>query len=288
VIVDAPIIYPDPHQPDGVWKPRNFDEKFLGPTTLHNALIHSRNIITIKVLEEIGVDYAASYATNLGISSPLSRNLSMALGTSGVTLQELVRAYGVLANEGKRVQPFFIKKIVDRTGHVFEETQPKAEQVIDPRIAFMTSYVMQDVVESGTGQRVKKLGRPVAGKTGTTDDTRDAWFMGFTPSLVAGVWIGFDQERPMGRQEVGGRAAAPIWLYFAEKALQGTPVEVFPVPEGIVFIKVDPKTGAPATPSNRGAIFECFLEGTTPEDAETINPENLPGVAHRFDTDPNF
>ena len=288
VIVDSPIVYPDPQQPDGVWKPQNFDLKFLGPTTLHNALIHSRNIITIKVLEEIGVDYAASYATNMGISSPLSRNLSMALGTSGVTLQELVRAYGVLANEGKRVQPFFIKKIVDRTGHVFEETQPRAEQVIDPRIAFMTSYVMQDVVESGTGQRVKKLGRPVAGKTGTTDDTRDAWFMGFTPSLVAGVWVGFDQERPMGRQEVGGRAAAPIWLYFAEKALQGTPVEVFPVPEGIVFVKVDPKTGLPAKPSHRGAIFECFLEGTTPEDTETIDPANLPGGAHRFDTEPGL
>jgi penicillin-binding protein 1A len=288
VIVDAPIIYPDPQQPDGVWKPQNFDEKFLGPTTLHNALINSRNIITIKVLEEIGVDYAASYAANMGISSPLSRNLSMALGTSGVTLQELVRAYGVLAHEGKRVQPFFIKKIVDRTGHVFEETQPKTEQVIDPRIAFMSSYVMQDVVESGTGQRVKKLGRPVAGKTGTTDDTRDAWFMGFTPSLVAGVWVGFDQERSMGRQEVGGRAAAPIWLYFAEKALQGTPVEVFPVPEGIVFVRVDPKTGIPVKPSTRGAIFECFLDGTTPEDAETIGPANLPGGAHRFDAEPAF
>lgn len=286
VIVDAPIVYPDPNQPDGVWNPQNFDKKFQGPTTLHNALIHSRNIITIKVLEEIGVDYAASYANNMGISSPLSRNLSMALGTSGVTLQELVRAYGVLANEGKRVQPFFIRKIVDRTGQLFEETQPRTEQVIDPRIAFMSSYVMQDVVESGTGQRVKKLGRPVAGKTGTTDDTRDAWFMGFTPSLVAGVWVGFDQERSMGRQEVGGRAAAPIWLYFAEKALEGTPIEAFPVPDGIVFVKVDPKTGAPADPSQRGAIFECFLEGTTPEEAETIDPADLPGGTHRFDTEP--
>jgi penicillin-binding protein 1A len=151
----------------------------------------------------------------------------------------------------------------------------------------MSNYVMQDVVESGTGQRVRKLGRPVAGKTGTTDDTRDAWFMGFTPSLVAGVWVGFDQERPMGRQEVGGRAAAPIWLYFAEKALHGTPVEVFPVPDGIVFVKVDPKTGLPVKPSTRGAIFECFLDGTTPEDAETIEPSNLPGGMHRFDTDPN-
>ncbi|MBE0558854.1 MAG: transglycosylase domain-containing protein, partial [Proteobacteria bacterium] len=141
VIMDAPIIYPDPSSPDGVWKPKNFDAKFQGPTTLHNALVHSRNIITIKILEEIGVDYAASYAANMGIASTLSKNLSMALGTSGVTLQELVRAYGVLANEGKRVQPFFITKIVDRTGHVFEEAQVKLEQVIDPRIAFMTSYV---------------------------------------------------------------------------------------------------------------------------------------------------
>ncbi|MCE5264799.1 MAG: PBP1A family penicillin-binding protein [Deltaproteobacteria bacterium] len=287
VIVDSPIIYPDPQQADGVWKPQNFDMKFLGPTTLHNALIHSRNIITIKVLEEIGVDYAAAYAANLGITSPISRNLSMALGTSGVTLQELVRAYGVLANGGKRVQPYFIRKIVDRTGHVFEEAQPKEEQVIDPRIAFMTSHVMQDVVESGTGQRVRKLGRPVAGKTGTTDDTRDAWFMGFTPSLVAGVWVGFDQERPMGRQEVGGRAAAPIWLYFAEKALQGTPIELFPVPEGIVFMKVDPKTGAPAKPAQKGAFYECFLEGTTPDDAETVDPANLPESLRRFDTEPN-
>ncbi|HBB17023.1 MAG TPA: penicillin-binding protein [Syntrophus sp. (in: bacteria)] len=288
VIVDAPIVYPDPSSPDGVWKPKNFDEKFLGPTTLHNALVHSRNIITIKVLEEIGIDYATAYAANMGITSPISRNLSIALGTSGVTLQELVRAYGVLANEGKRVQPFFIKKIVDRTGHVFEETQPKVEQVIDPRIAFMTSYVMQDVVESGTGQRVKRLGRPVAGKTGTTDDTRDAWFLGFTPTLVAGVWVGFDQERPLGRLEVGGRAAAPIWLYFAEKALDKMPAEVFPIPEGIVFIKVDPKTGAPARFWTKGARFEAFLEGTTPENAETVDPANLPEGVRKFDMDPNF
>jgi penicillin-binding protein 1A len=288
VVVDAPIVYPDPSSPDGVWKPKNFDNKFQGPTTLHNALIHSRNIITIKILQEIGVDYAASYAANMGITSPISRNLSMALGTSGVTLQELVRSYGVLAYEGKRSQPFFIKRIVDRTGHIFEEAQPRLEQVIDPRIAFMTNYILQDVVESGTGQRVKKLGRPVAGKTGTTDDMRDAWFMGFTPSLVAGVWVGFDQERPLGRQEVGGRAAAPIWLYFAEKALQGTQVEVFPIPEGIVFAKVDPKTGAPARFWTRGAIFECFLEGTTPENVSTVGPDNLPEGVFKFDMDPNF
>jgi penicillin-binding protein 1A len=288
LIVDAPIVYPDPSSPDGVWKPKNFDEKFQGPTTLHNALVQSRNIVTIKILEEIGIDYATAYAAAMGITSPLTRNLSLALGSSGVTLQELVRAYGVLANEGKRATPFFIKKIVDRTGRVFEETQPKVEQVIDPRIAFMTSYVMQDVVESGTGQRVKRLGRPVAGKTGTTDDIRDAWFMGFTPSLVAGVWVGFDQERSLGKQEVGGRAAAPIWLYFAEKGLQNTPVEVFPVPEGIVFLKVDPRTGAPAKPSAKGTILECFLEGTTPENAQTVDPADLPEGVYKIDMDPSF
>ena len=262
-ILDAPIVYPDRSSPDGFWKPKNFDGKFNGPTTLRNALVQSRNIITIKILQEIGVDYAAAYATNMGITSPLSKNLTMALGTSSVTLQEMVRGYSVLANEGKRVAPFFIKKIVDRTGHVFEETQVKSEQVIDPRIAFISSYVMQDVVESGTGRRVKSIGRPVAGKTGTTDDMRDAWFIGFTPSLVAGVWVGFDQERSLGKQEVGGRAAAPIWLYFMEKAIRGKPVEVFPVPDGIVFIKVDHHTGMPAMRSSQGTIYESFLEGTT-------------------------
>lgn len=262
-ILDAPIVYEDRASPDGFWKPRNFDGKFNGPTTLRNALVQSRNIITIKILQQIGVDYAAAYATNMGITSPLSRNLSLALGTSGVTLQEMVRAYGVLANQGKRVTPFFIRKIVDRTGHVFEEAQVRSEEVIDSRIAFMTSYIMQDVVESGTGRRVKSIGRPVAAKTGTTDDTRDAWFIGFTPSLVAGIWVGFDQESSLGREEVGGRAAAPIWLYFMEKALQGKAREVFPVPDGIVFIKVDPHTGIPATRSTHDAIFESFLEGTT-------------------------
>jgi penicillin-binding protein 1A len=233
---------------------------------MRTALVQSRNIVTIKILQEIGIDYAASYAMNMGISSPIARNLSLALGTSGVTLQEIVNAYGVLANGGKKVTPFFIKKIVDRTGNVFEETKVKSEQVIDPRIAFMTSYIMRDVVESGTGRRVKSIGRPVAGKTGTTNDIRDAWFIGFTPSLIAGVWIGFDQETTLGKNEVGGRAAAPVWLYFMEKVMQRTPVEDFPTPEGIIFVKVDPKTGLAAGGSDKGAIYEAFLDGAPPRE----------------------
>lgn len=263
VIDDSPLAVDDVSQPDGIWRPKNFDDKFMGPITLRTALVLSRNVVTVKILQEIGIDYAVSYAMNMGITSPLVRTLSLALGASGVTLQELVQAYGVLANQGQKVSPYFIKKIVDRTGNVFEETKVQPEQVIDPRIAFITTHVMQDVVTSGTGTRVRSIGRPVAAKTGTTNDTRDAWFIGMTPSLITGVWIGFDQEASLGSQEVGGRAAAPIWLYFMEKALQNTPVESFPVPEGIVFEKINSKTGEPAGPSEKGTD-EAFLLGTSP------------------------
>lgn len=262
--VDSPVVFEDISREDGLWKPKNFDEKFLGPITMRTALVQSRNIVTIKILQEIGADYAASYAVNMGITSPITRNLSMALGTSGVTLQELVRAYGVLANEGKKVTPYFIKKIVDRTGNVFEEAKVQAEQVIDPRIAFMTTYILQDVVESGTGRRVRSIGRPTAGKTGTTNDVRDAWFIGFTPSTITGIWVGFDQEVSLGKHEVGGRAAAPIWLYFMEKYLNNTPVEAFSIPEGIVFVKVNAKTGLPTKEAGKGTIYECFLDAAQP------------------------
>ncbi len=262
--IDSPIAMLDPSSETGLWQPQNFDGEFWGETTLRTALVNSRNIITIKLLENIGIDYAVSYAKTLGIESPLSKNLSLALGTSEVTLQELVRAYGVLANEGKRVVPYFITKIVDRTGQVFEENQPVSEQVIDSRIAFMSAYVMQDVVESGTGRRVKSIGRPVAAKTGTTDNNTDAWFLGFTPSLVSGVWVGFDRKKSLGEHEAGSTAAAPIWLYFMEKVLQNAPMETFPIPEGVVFIKVDRKTGLPTHSSNPDAVEECFLEGMAP------------------------
>ncbi len=262
--MDSPISFEDPSQAGGFWTPKNYDGKFHGPMTMRMALVQSRNVITVKILQDIGIDYATSYAMNMGITSPLARNFSLALGSSGVTLQELVRAYGVLVNQGKKVTPYFIRKIVDRTGNIFEETKVQAEQVIDPRIAFMTSYVLQDVVESGTGRRVKSIGRPVGGKTGTTNDVRDAWFIGFTPSLIAGVWVGFDQEKSLGTHEVGGRAAAPIWLYFMEKILQGKPIETFPVPEGINFVTVDHKSGARTSGSGPGTILECFLDNPLP------------------------
>ncbi len=286
-IDDSPLQFPDPSKPDGYWRPRNFDGKFNGPTTLRNALVHSRNVVTVKILQAIGVDYAVSYAANLGIASPLPRNLSLALGSANVTLEEMVRSFGVLANQGKRVTPFMIRKIVDRTGQVFEETQVREEQVIDPRIAFLSAYVMQGVIQSGTGTRVKGIGRPAAGKTGTTNDMRDAWFIGFTPSVVTGVWVGFDQERALGRQEVGGRAAAPIWLYYMEKAVQGTPIEPFPIPRGIVFVKVDPRTGQPVRYSE-GALYEAFLEGATPEGSSIVDSGHVPKNLPEDDEDASF
>lgn len=257
VMVDEPLMFIDPVR--GEWHPRNADREFQGPTSLRSALVNSRNIITIKVLQQIGVDYAADYAANMGISSPLSKNLSMALGTSVVTVQELVRAFGVLANGGKRVEPYFIKKIVDRTGNVFEHHEPKVEQVIDPKIAYLTTSILQDAVQRGTGTRARLAGRPVAGKTGTTDDQKDAWFVGYTPSLVTGVWVGFDDGKPLGRGEMGGVAAAPLWAYFMEKATAGKPVEQFEMPAGIISIRVDPKTGEPAGLFSDG-VNELFLD----------------------------
>ena len=246
VIVDSPIAVEDPSQEGGVWRPRNFDGKFMGPITMRTALVLSRNVVTVKILQEIGVDYAVSYAMNMGITSPLVTTLSLALGVSGVTLEELVKAYDVLINEGKKVTPYFIKKIV----------------------------VMQDVVRSGTGTRVRSIARPVAAKTGTTNDNRDAWFIGATPSLIAGVWVGFDQEASLGAQEVGGRTAAPIWLYFMEKTLGQAPVESFPVPGGIVFEKINPQTGASADASEKG-ISEAFLQGASPNSTLTDEIKGL-------------
>lgn len=263
VVMDTPIIFRDILR-DSTWKPRNYEEKFYGPTTLRTALIRSRNLVTIKVLKDIGIDYAADYVANMGVQSPLARDLSMALGSSGVTLEEMVRGFGVLANHGRRVNPFMIRKIVDRTGHVFEENGPEAEQVMDPRIAYVTTHILQDVVERGTGWRVRALGRPVAGKTGTTNDLNDAWFVGFTPSLVAGVWVGFDDLKPLGKYETGSRAASPVFLYFMENVLEGRPVESFSPPPGVVFVKIDPKTGLLTPPASEGGVFACYLEGTEP------------------------
>ncbi|MBN2284701.1 MAG: PBP1A family penicillin-binding protein [Deltaproteobacteria bacterium] len=263
IIMDTPIIFEDTLR-DSTWKPQNYEERFYGPTTLATGLVKSRNLVTIKLLKDIGIDYAADYASNMGIESPLTRDLSMALGSSSLTLLEMVRAYGVFANRGKLVQPYYIERIVDRTGRTIEEQTPRTEQVVDPRITYMTSHLLQEVVSRGTGWRMRALGRPTAGKTGTTNDLKDAWYMGFTPSLVTGVWVGYDDLRQLGKFETGSRAASPITLYYLQDVLAGTAVEYFTPPEGLEFVKIDPETGLLANPDDRKYVYGCYLEGTAP------------------------
>jgi len=242
VIIDSPVVYEDTER-DFIWKPRNYKEKFFGPTLFRNALVKSRNVVTIKILQDIGIDYITDYARKLGIASNISQDLSIALGSSGVSLLELVNAYSVFPNLGYLVEPVFITKIYDRDGNLLETSQLIRKKVIDMTTAYIMTNIMESVIKSGTGWRIKALKRPVAGKTGTTNNLFDAWFMGYTPKYTTGVWVGLDQEAPLGKGETGSRAASPIWLEFMKNALEGKPASTFNVPEGIVFAKIDAKTG---------------------------------------------
>ena len=267
IIVDAPIVF---EWGDKKWKPKNFEGKFSGPTTLRNALTQSINVVTVKIAQDIGVNYIRDYAKKLGISSPLYHELSMSLGSSSVSLFELTKAYAVFANQGRSSKPIFIKKILDREGNLLEENLPPLyfeessadEQIITPQTAFLITYLMEGVVQHGTGWRARSLGRPAAGKTGTTDQFMDAWFIGYTPELITGVWVGFDEERSLGENETGARAASPIWVSFMSKILKDKPKKDFSVPEGVEFMKIDPKTGQIG--QDRESILECFIEGTGP------------------------
>jgi penicillin-binding protein 1A len=210
-IIDSPIVFED-RERDFTWKPRNYKERFYGPTLFREALAKSRNVVTIKIID---------YARNLGINSNLNRDLSIALGSSGVSLLELVRAYSVFNNLGYLVQPIFITRIVDRNGNVMEEANPVRKKVIESNTAYIMTTLLEGVVKHGTGHRVRALNRPVAGKTGTTNNLFDAWFAGYTPRYTTGTWVGFDDESPLGKSETGSRAASPIWLGFMKKVLGG-------------------------------------------------------------------
>ncbi len=265
IIVDAPIIF---EWGEKKWKPRNYGETFFGPTTLRNALTHSVNIVTVKLAQEIGIDYIKGYAHKLGISYPLQNDLSMALGSSGISLYELTKAYAVFANQGNDFRPVLIKKILDKDGNLLEENLPlfypkevlKEERIISAQTAYIMTNLLEGVVQNGTGWKAKVLGRPVAAKTGTTDQFLDAWFVGYTPEYVTGVWVGCDEERSLGENETGSRAASPIWITFMSRILKDRPLRDFPAPEGIEFMKIDPKTGQISL--GKDGILECFKEGT--------------------------
>jgi penicillin-binding protein 1A len=276
IIVDSPIIYDEPEK-DETWKPRNFGRKFYGPITFRYALAKSRNVVTIKILRDIGIDYAADYARKLGVTTPINMDLTMALGSSGISLLDLTRVYAVFNTQGKRIEPVFITRILDREGNTIEENIPQAETVISKQTAYIMTNLLKGAVQRGTGWRAKALGRPCAGKTGTTNNQIDAWFIGFTPDLITGCWVGFDDYRGLGNNETGSRAALPVWLKFMEQVLKGSETTDFPIPEGIVFVKIDQKTGLLASLESTHTIFESFKEGTEPQEyADTpVKPDVL-------------
>jgi penicillin-binding protein 1A len=263
VIIDSPIVFEDEER-DFTWKPKNYKERFFGPTLMRDALAKSRNVVTIKILHDIGIDYAIEYARKLGINSELAKDLSIALGSSGVSLLELTKAYSVFTNQGYLVEPVFITKIVDRDGNVLEEMKPERIKVIEKTTAYLMTHMLEGVVKYGTGWRIKSLNRPVAGKTGTTNNLFDAWFMGYTPQYITGTWVGFDDEAPLGKSETGSRAASPIWLGFMQRVLEDQPPKIFEVPEGIVFTKIDAETGLLPIPESKETVFVSFKEGTEP------------------------
>ncbi|WP_319522721.1 penicillin-binding protein 1A [uncultured Desulfosarcina sp.] len=282
-IIDSPIVFKDEVN-DFTWKPKNYGKKFYGPTLLREALAKSRNVVTIKILQEIGIDYCIDYARKLGIQSEMPRDLSIALGSSGISLLELVNAYAVFANQGYLVEPAFITKIEDRDGNILEEMNPSRERVIDKSTAYIMTSLLESVVKEGTGQRVKALNRPVAGKTGTTNDLQDAWFVGYSPRFISGVWVGYDNGRTLGKGETGSRTASPIWLGFMDAILKDKPVQMFQVPEGVVFAKIDAQTGLLPIPESPKTRFECFKDGTVPTET-TKKPDTIVDAESFFKSD---
>jgi penicillin-binding protein 1A len=263
MLIDSPIVMDD-HSLRGPWKPSNYDEQFWGPILLRKALIHSRNVVTVKLLGQIGVNYAINYARQLGVRSPLTPTLALALGASGVSLEELMTAYSPFVNQGERVEPYLIQKILDRKGRLVEEHQVVRESVISPQTAYIMTHLLQGVIEEGTGQKAKELGRPAAGKTGTTNEMKDAWFIGYTPSTLAGVWVGYDDHTlSLGKGETGGRAACPIWLYFMKEWLKHEPVESFPIPPGVVFARINSGSGLVTRADDPSGVYAVFA-GSVP------------------------
>jgi len=222
-----------------VWKPENYDRKFRGSTTLQQALEESVNVVTVKLQERIGLAKTIQVARRLGISSPLDVNLSLALGTSDVSLLEMTSAYGALANQGTWIPPVTIRYVTDAQGKLLEEHVPEGREAVAPETAYVITQMLRGVVERGTGQAAKGLGRPVAAKTGTTNDYSNAWFVGFTPRLATGVWVGYDRPRSLGKDETGSRVAVPIWVTYMGKVLGDSPKEDFQVPEHVVSMLVD-------------------------------------------------
>ncbi len=264
-ILDEPTVFLDPTTWEP-YQPNNYGNHYYGLLTLREAIEKSANIATVKLLVETGFPRVIEMARRLGISSDLRPYPSLALGAFEISLLELTGAYGALANQGIRVDPHLVREVVAADGTILERVEPAAHEAVSPQIAYLMTKALEGVVTDGTGAAASSLGRTLAGKTGTTDDFTDAWFIGYAPDLVVGVWVGFDVKKSLGSRETGALAALPIWQAFMEEAYEGRPAEDFPVPAGIVLQSVDRRTGLKASPAAgcERTLTEAFAAGTEP------------------------
>jgi penicillin-binding protein 1A len=290
VVLDAPITIEQGAGLD-VWKPRNYSGQFYGPTTLRVGVEHSRNLMTVRLAQDMGMPLVGEYARRFGIYDDLTPVLSMALGAGETTLLKLATAYSSLANGGRRVKSTFIDRIQNRKGETvypFDrpvctgcqqeswqgQTEPEIvdnrEQIIDPHTAYQMTSILEGVVQRGTATSLRSVGRPLAGKTGTTNDSKDAWFVGYSPDLVVGVFVGYDSPKPMGKHATGGAVAVPIFGAFMKLALADKPATPFRIPPGIKLIRVNPSTGLRAQPGDPKSVLEAFKPDEEPDDPHSI------------------
>jgi penicillin-binding protein 1A len=303
MINDAPVVFDDPKL-ESTWRPENYSGEFFGPTRLREALYRSRNLVSIRILRAIGASYAADYAERFGFTaSQLPKDLTLALGSATVTPMQMARAYAVLANGGYLVEPYFIHSIYDAAGEVVFTADPAiacpqcpvvldaintpdekqinlAPQTLTPQNVWLMTSMMRDVIQRGTGRKARVLGRTdLAGKTGTTNDQKDAWFSGFNHALVTTTWVGFDKLEPLGRGETGGRAALPMWIDYMAVALQGVKEQKQEPPEGLVTVRIDPATGLLAGSGQTDAIFETFRAENVPsKSSDSLATEGAAGA----------
>ncbi|HGG58509.1 MAG TPA: peptidase, partial [Gammaproteobacteria bacterium] len=300
---DAPIVHEtEINGEERLWRPDNYSGKFQGPTRLRMALAHSKNLVSIRLLQKVGVHYALRHIRKFEMTKrPLPADLSLALGTGSLTPLELISGYAVIANQGYRVEPWFISKIEDRDGALLYRHAPfvacdapcenlvtpemvklhpealentnkiygrPARRVLDRDNMFQMVSMMKDVIRVGTGRKARVLHRnDLAGKTGTTNDQRDAWFSGFNREIVTTVWIGFDQHKPLGKRETGGHLALPAWIDYMRAALRDSPQRPWKMPKDLVTVKIDPETGLRAGPDTRNPVFEIFRPNHVPPEA---------------------
>lgn len=290
VVLDAPIQV-DQGGSLGIWEPKNYSGKPAGPSTLRGGIEQSRNLMTVRLAKDMGMKLVAEYAERFGVYDKMLPVLSMTLGAGETTDMRMVSAFAVFANGGRSIKPSLIDRIQDRFGKTIfkhdergcegcaatswlDQAEPELvdnrDQVLDPMTAYQVTSMLEGVVQRGTAANIKDIGFPVAGKTGTTNEEKDAWFVGYTPDLVTGIYLGFDQPTPMGKGSTGGALAAPIFKDFVQKALDGRPAVDFRVPEGMTVVAIDRKTGMRAFGEGAGVIMEAFKPGTGPADTYSV------------------